>query len=55
VVPRVPGSILKLLTSEFASTFLQGQRVLPKKLPDGGFTFGYPALTDALHQLLPPE
>jgi len=55
LVPRVPGSILKLLTGEFASIFLQGQRVLPKKFLDSGFAFSYPALTDALHQLLSTE
>jgi NAD dependent epimerase/dehydratase family enzyme len=51
----VPSSILKLLTGEFASTFLQGQRVLPKKLLDSGFDFNHPALTDTLCQLLPAE
>lgn len=55
LVPRVPGLMLKLVAGEFANTFLEGQRVLPKKLLDSGFTFNYPALTDVLHQLLSTE
>jgi len=33
-------------------TLLAGQRVLPKRLTDAGFTFDYPELAAALHHEL---
>ncbi|WP_223670500.1 TIGR01777 family oxidoreductase [Kangiella shandongensis] len=48
----VPGFALKLLVGEMANILLTGQRVLPKKLQESGFTFEYPTLDEALQNLL---
>ena len=52
ILPRVPGFVLKLITGEFSSVFLKGQRALPQILLARGYTFKYPAVTEALHELL---
>ena len=46
-----PGFGLRLLIGEFAEVLLSGQRVLPKRTVESGFTFGYPQLTAALAEL----
>lgn len=50
--PRVPGFMLKLVLGEFAETLLNGQRVKPQKLLEGGFEFKSPFLQGALNNLL---
>jgi uncharacterized protein (TIGR01777 family) len=52
LVPRVPGFLLKRLLGEFAGVFLNGQRVLPRRLLEYGYSFKYPALREALADLL---
>jgi uncharacterized protein len=48
----LPGFALKLALGEVASTVLEGQRALPKKLLDIGFTFRFPTAEAALRDLL---
>lgn len=49
---RVPAFALKLLFGEGAVVLLTGQHVLPHNLQNAGYTFAYPELDDALHDLL---
>ena len=50
---RVPAPALRLAFGEMADEIiLQGQRVVPKKLLESGFSFNYPQLDDALRNLL---
>lgn len=48
LIPPVPEFILQLATGEFASVFINGQRVTPRKLIQHGFEFKYPDLNRAL-------
>jgi uncharacterized protein (TIGR01777 family) len=49
----VPGFILKPVLGEMAGQLLlTGQRVLPGRLPEAGFSFDYPDLKPALHDLM---
>jgi uncharacterized protein (TIGR01777 family) len=52
LIPPVPEFGLRLITGEFASVFLNGQRVIPGKLINRGFSFKYPDLQGALEALL---
>jgi len=47
-----PAFMLRLVLGEFADTLLTGQKVLPKRLLDAGFTFEFPAIDAALADLL---
>ena len=47
----VPAGPLKILLGEFASTILEGQRAVPKKLLDSGFRFRFPDVDAALRDL----
>ncbi|PJZ59340.1 TIGR01777 family oxidoreductase [Leptospira barantonii] len=49
---RVPATALKILFDDGAEVLLKGQRVLPKKLMDTGYSFQYPNLEEALRSLL---
>lgn len=49
---RVPASALKFLFEDGAEVLLKGQRVLPKKLQESGYSFQYQSLEDALRALL---
>jgi uncharacterized protein (TIGR01777 family) len=51
-LPAVPGFVLKMIKGEFGTLLLNGQRVVPKKLVDAGFRFQFPAIQDALSDLL---
>lgn len=52
LLPAVPAFGLRMLLGEFADTLLGGQRVFPRMLLEKGFAYSYPALTEALTQLL---
>ncbi|MBY6063283.1 TIGR01777 family oxidoreductase [Pseudidiomarina sediminum] len=53
---RVPAWVLKLALGEMAQVLLTGQRVVPARLQDAGFTFNYPTADAALRDcLLPPS
>ncbi|NIS62592.1 MAG: TIGR01777 family protein [Proteobacteria bacterium] len=47
-----PGFMLKLILGEFGSVLLEGQRVIPKKLLDSGYSFLYPEIEGALQSLI---
>jgi len=47
-----PSLALKAVLGEFAGNVLGGQRVLPKRLADAGFEFGYPDVELALRALV---
>jgi uncharacterized protein len=48
----VPGLAVKLLVGEVATIVLDGQRVVPTRLQEMGFTFNYPSLDAALKDVL---
>ena len=48
----VPAFALKAALGEMAEMVLTGQRAVPKRLLERGFAFKYPALADALQDLL---
>ena len=48
----VPAPLLRLLMGEAADLLLTGQQVLPVRLQQAGFHFTYPALPEALADLL---
>lgn len=50
--PAVPAFGMKLLFGEMATMLLNSQNISSKKILDAGFTFAYPELKPALHQLL---
>jgi uncharacterized protein len=47
-----PAFMLRLVLGEFADTLLTGQKVLPQRLLDAGFTFEFPTTEAALENLL---
>ncbi len=52
VLPALPAFFLRTLLGEFSNVVLKGQRVIPKKLMDKGFSFRFPTLQQALENLL---
>jgi NAD dependent epimerase/dehydratase family enzyme len=48
----VPGFALRLLYGEMAEIVITGQRVIPRRLLDGGFEFGHPDVQEALDDVL---
>lgn len=51
-MPAVPGFVIKLKMGEFGSVLLNGQKVLPKRLLDMGFSFQFSKIDEALADLL---
>jgi len=52
VLPAVPAFLLRTLLGEFANVVLKGQRVIPKRLMEKGFSFRFPTLQQALENLI---
>jgi hypothetical protein len=50
---HIPAFVLKAALGEMAQMVLEGQRVLPRRLTEAGFTFRFPRLEEALKDLLP--
>jgi hypothetical protein len=48
----IPGFVMRLAFGEVANMVLEGQRVMPRKLLDGGYIFKYPTLDEALTDIL---
>ncbi|GAA4649215.1 TIGR01777 family oxidoreductase [Kistimonas scapharcae] len=48
----MPGLALRMLLGESASLLLSGQRVIPTRVVEHGFSFAFPKLDDALKDLL---
>jgi len=55
LVPPAPGIALKIILGEFGSFLLKGQRAVPARLEEAGFTFRYPRIREALGAILPPK
>ncbi|MBN1833441.1 MAG: TIGR01777 family oxidoreductase [Deltaproteobacteria bacterium] len=51
-MPAIPSFLAKIVMGEFASLFLEGQNVLPKKLLDMGFRFRFTDIGEAFQDLL---
>ncbi len=51
-VMHVPGFVLKAAMGEMATMVLEGQRVLPRRLTEAGFSFRFSRLEQALRDLL---
>jgi NAD dependent epimerase/dehydratase family enzyme len=49
---QIPGFAMKLAFGEVSTMVLEGQKVLPEKLLEAGYSFKYPKLEDALKELL---
>lgn len=49
---RVPSFVLRLLLGEMSTVVLDGQRAVPRRLLNLGFTFAFPTLEEALQDLL---
>ncbi|MDA8217570.1 MAG: TIGR01777 family oxidoreductase [Dehalococcoidales bacterium] len=49
---RVSAFPMRLLLGEMSTTVLTGQRVLPHQLQEAGFTFRFPEIEAALHDLI---
>jgi len=49
---RVPSAVLRLALGRRATLVLDGQRVLPQRALDLGFTFAYPTLETAIRDFL---
>ncbi len=49
----LPSFLMKLILGELSTTVLDGQRVIPQKLIDEGYSFHFPRLELALKDLLP--
>lgn len=47
-----PGFMIKLILGEFGSVLLKGQRVIPRRLLDAGFTFKYADIEEALRSII---
>ncbi|MDH5298840.1 MAG: TIGR01777 family oxidoreductase [Desulfobulbaceae bacterium] len=52
LMPAAPAFLVRLALGEFGSVLLEGQRVVPKKLQDHGFSFRYPAIAGAFRQVV---
>jgi uncharacterized protein (TIGR01777 family) len=52
IVPPAPGFVLTCVLGELGSFVLKGQRAVPRRLLDEGFTFNYPDLDKALADIL---
>ena len=51
ILPGLPSFVLNTLLGEFANVVVKGQRVIPKKLMESGFSFRFPTLSQALEDL----
>ena len=47
----VPSTLLKIALGEKSMLILKGQYVIPEKLNEVGFTFKFPTLQEAIHDL----
>ncbi|MBW2029863.1 MAG: TIGR01777 family oxidoreductase [Deltaproteobacteria bacterium] len=51
-MPAVPAFVMRLVYGEFGSILVKGQKVIPRKLIQSGFSFNFPEVGDALKNLL---
>jgi uncharacterized protein len=48
ILTPVPGFLVRILLGEFGNVLLEGQRVIPRRLVNGGYRFRFAILEDAL-------
>ncbi|WP_419871846.1 TIGR01777 family oxidoreductase [Candidatus Pristimantibacillus sp. PTI5] len=48
----VPAFLMRTLFGEMSTLLLDGQRALPRKAPENGFTFRYPTVDSAMNELV---
>ena len=48
---HIPAAPVRMLAGEMAQLFFDGQRVVPSRLTEAGYTFRYPTLDAALRDL----
>jgi uncharacterized protein len=53
-IKTLPGWIFEMVLGEFSHVFLEGQRVIPRRLLEHGFHFLFPTLKPTLENLLAP-
>lgn len=51
-MPPVPGLVMRAVLGEFGTMLLEGQRVIPDRLNQAGFSFRYPSIGAALKDLV---
>ena len=51
-MPAVPGFVIKMIMGEFGGVLVKGQKVLPRRLLDAGFSFTFPQIDGALEDLI---
>jgi uncharacterized protein len=51
ILPAVPSFLLRSVLGDFGKILLEGQRVIPKRLLDSGYTFRFATLEKALRNL----
>ncbi len=51
-MPPVPGLVIRTVLGEFGNVLLEGQRVIPDRLNQAGFSFAYPSIEPALKDLV---
>ena len=52
-VMRAPAFMIRMIMGEMGKSLISSQRTIPDKLLKHGFTFQYPDISDALHNLFP--
>jgi len=52
LLPAAPAFLLRTVLGEFANVVLKGQRAIPKRLMETGFSFRFPTLQQALEDLV---
>lgn len=55
ILPPIPAFFLRMVLGEFADVLVKGQRATPRKVLENGFSFRFPALRQALDDLLDTE
>jgi hypothetical protein len=54
-IVRTPAFVLKLALGPMSAIVLTGQRAVPRRTLESGFTFAHPTLPEALGHLLAPR
>jgi uncharacterized protein (TIGR01777 family) len=52
IIDSIPRFLIEWLLGEFSEVFLKGQRVIPRKLIDNGYTFTFPEIKECIRDNL---
>lgn len=52
ILPPVPSPVLRVVLGEFSHVLVRGQRAVPKRLTDAGFTFAFPNIDGAIKSVV---